>query len=162
MLFRSPGVGGHCIAVDPWFIVSKNPEESKLIHTARIVNENKPEWVIERIHLKVAEYLQSNTDATAKEVTIACYGLAFKPDIDDLRESPSAEITKALANGHSGKVIAVEPNIEELPHSFEHVPLVSLNTAIQQADIHVLLVDHKEFKEINNKFDFLVDTKGIW
>ena len=88
ILQPGPGVGGHCIAVDPWFIVSAAPEEARLIRTAREVNDSKPEWVIEKVKLAVAEYLMANPDKTAKDVTIACFGLAFKPDIDDLRESP--------------------------------------------------------------------------
>ncbi len=93
-----PGVGGHCIAVDPWFIVSKNPETAKLIHTARNVNDYKTEWVINKVKLAIAEFLQANPEKTAREVTVACYGLAFKPDIDDLRESPAMAITQKVAD----------------------------------------------------------------
>lgn len=115
ILQPGPGVGGHCIAVDPWFIVSKTPEQARLIRTAREVNDSKPQWVIEKVKVAVAELLQAYPDKTAKEVTIACYGLAFKPDIDDLRESPSVDITLKIAESHPGQVLTVEPNIEELP-----------------------------------------------
>src|SRR5690606_25496290 len=85
ILQPGPGVGGHCIAVDPWFIVAKSPEQARLIRTAREVNDSKPQWVIDQVKIKIAEFLQANSDKTIKDVTIACYGLAFKPDIDDLR-----------------------------------------------------------------------------
>ncbi|TOQ89825.1 UDP-N-acetyl-D-mannosamine dehydrogenase, partial [Vibrio parahaemolyticus] len=89
ILQPGPGVGGHCIAVDPWFIVSKTPEEAQIIHTARKVNDSKPDWVVDKTKMAIADFLLKNRDKTAKEVTIACYGLAFKADIDDLRESPA-------------------------------------------------------------------------
>src|SRR5690606_14051026 len=98
ILQPGPGVGGHCIAVDPWFIVSKTPEEARLIRTAREVNDSKPEWVINKVKQAVAEYLMENPDKTAKDVTIACFGLAFKADIDDLRESPALAITQHIAS----------------------------------------------------------------
>ncbi|TOM16030.1 UDP-N-acetyl-D-mannosamine dehydrogenase, partial [Vibrio parahaemolyticus] len=124
ILQPGPGVGGHCIAVDPWFIVSNTPAEAQLIHTARKVNDGKPEWVINKVKLAIAEFLQANPDKTAREVTVACYGLAFKPDIDDLRESPAMEITKEIAAMHSGRVIAVEPNIKKLPLNLQSVELL--------------------------------------
>lgn len=103
---------GHCIAVDSWFIVSKTPEEARLIRTAREVNDSKPEWVINKVKQAVAEYLMKNADKTAKDVTIASFGLAFKPDIDDLRESPALAVTQQIAADHPGVVLAVEPNIK--------------------------------------------------
>lgn len=96
ILQPGPGVGGHCIAVDPWFIVSATPDEAKLIRTAREVNDSKPEWVIEKVKLAIASYLMAHGDLSVKDVTIACYGLAFKPDIDDLRESPAMRITPSM------------------------------------------------------------------
>lgn len=162
ILQPGPGVGGHCIAVDPWFIVSKTPEEAQLIHTARKVNDSKPEWVVNKVKLLLADFLQANLDKTAKDVTIACYGLAFKPDIDDLRESPAMQIVKEIAAVHKGSVIAVEPNIHELSSSLENVELKSLSFAKSAADIHVILVDHKEFKAEQLNSSYLVDTKGIW
>ncbi|OOF02892.1 UDP-N-acetyl-D-mannosamine dehydrogenase [Salinivibrio sp. MA427] len=162
ILQPGPGVGGHCIAVDPWFIVSNTPEQSKLIHVARDVNDSKPSWVVEKVKLAIADYLQANPDKRVCEVTVACYGLSFKPDIDDLRESPAMQIVKKIVSLHSGNVIAVEPNIHELPSSLEQAQLESFEIAKKTADIHVLLVDHKEFKERKISSDFIIDTKGIW
>ncbi|MDB2386264.1 UDP-N-acetyl-D-mannosamine dehydrogenase [Shewanella sp.] len=162
ILQPGPGVGGHCIAVDPWFIVSKTPEEAKLIHTARLVNDAKPEWVIDKVKLAVAEFLQANPTKTVKDVTIACYGLAFKPDIDDLRESPALNITKQIAELHSGRVVTVEPNIKALPLSLGNIELLSTESAFECGDVHVMLVDHVEFKALNIDSGIIVDTKGIW
>jgi len=162
ILQPGPGVGGHCIAVDPWFIVSKTPEEAQIIHTARKVNDGKPEWVINKVKLAIADFLQANPDKTAREVTVACYGLAFKPDIDDLRESPAMAITQKIAEMHAGRVIAVEPNIESIPAKLKHVELVEFDTAEKEADVQVLLVDHKEFKGAAVVHGEVIDTKGIW
>ncbi|MBO2674530.1 UDP-N-acetyl-D-mannosamine dehydrogenase [Shewanella algae] len=162
ILQPGPGVGGHCIAVDPWFIVSKTPTEAQLIHTARKVNDAKPEWVIDKVKLAIADFLQANPNKTTKDVAIACYGLAFKPDIDDLRESPAMTITQKIAQMHVGRVIAVEPNIEQLPRKLEHMELLDFKSASEVADIHVLLVDHKEFKAEVIISNYIVDTKGIW
>ena len=162
ILQPGPGVGGHCIAVDPWFIVSKTPEEARLIHTARKVNDAKPEWVINQVKIVIAEYLQASPEKTSKNVTIACYGLAFKPDIDDLRESPAMSIVNKLSEIHSGNLIVVEPNIKSLLGTELKIELVDLETAKKTASIHVMLVDHKEFKFAKIDSDFIVDTKGIW
>ena len=162
ILQPGPGVGGHCIAVDPWFIVSKTPEQAQLIHTARKVNDSKPEWVINKVKIAIADFLQANPDKTAKDVTIACYGLAFKPDIDDLRESPAMNITDKLSVIHSGILIAVEPNIDSLVIAETNIKLVEFEVAKARADVHVLLVDHKEFKVSKLISGFIVDTKGIW
>jgi len=162
ILQPGPGVGGHCIAVDPWFIVSKTPEQAQLIHTARKVNDAKPEWVINKVKIAITDFLQANPDKTAKDVTIACYGLAFKPDIDDLRESPAMNITDKLSVIHSGVLIAVEPNIDSLVIGGANIELVDFEVAKARADVHVLLVDHKEFKVSKLISDFIVDAKGIW
>ncbi|MGV2989296.1 UDP-N-acetyl-D-mannosamine dehydrogenase [Vibrio sp. E150_011] len=162
ILQPGPGVGGHCIAVDPWFIVSKTPEEAQLIHTARKVNDAKPEWVINKVKLAIAEFLLANPDKKAREVTVACYGLAFKPDIDDLRESPAMAITKNIVQEHVGRVIAVEPNISQITGSINNVELTCMDYALKEAQIHVLLVDHKEFKYSLRPSNFIIDTKGIW
>ncbi|OCP94601.1 nucleotide sugar dehydrogenase, partial [Vibrio parahaemolyticus] len=162
ILQPGPGVGGHCIAVDPWFIVSKTPEEAQIIHTARKVNDGKPDWVINKVKLAIAEFLQANPDKTARDVTVACYGLAFKPDIDDLRESPAMAITQKIAEMHAGRVIAVEPNIDAVPEKLKHVELMDFEVAPKEADIQVLLVDHKEFKNCAIKTGLVIDTKGIW
>ncbi|MEZ7206952.1 UDP-N-acetyl-D-mannosamine dehydrogenase [Pseudoalteromonas sp. DY56-GL79] len=162
ILQPGPGVGGHCIAVDPWFIVSKTPNEANLIHTARKVNDAKPSWVIEKVKLAISDYLQDNPDKTAKDVTVACYGLAFKPDIDDLRESPALNITKCISEFHQGAVLAVEPNIANLAGVLDNVELADLKIAQENSNIHVVLVDHKEFKASQFHSKYLIDTKGIW
>lgn len=164
ILQPGPGVGGHCIAVDPWFIVSKTPEEARLIRTAREVNDSKPEWVINKVKQAVAEYLMENPDKTAKDVTIACFGLAFKPDIDDLRESPALAITLQIAATHPGPVLAVEPNIQRLPIEIDQkISLVSLEKA-QTAEVIVILVDHNTFKEsvfALKPYQQLIDTRCL-
>lgn len=162
ILQPGPGVGGHCIAVDPWFIVSKTPEHARLIRTAREVNDSKPEWVIEKVKVAIADFLLANPSKTVKDITVACYGLAFKPDIDDLRESPSMHIALQVSNFHAGNVVFVEPNIEELPAKIADKVLVDFSQASKSADIHLLLVDHKQFKGNKPESGHVVDTKGIW
>src|SRR5690554_6004814 len=147
ILQPGPGVGGHCIAVDPWFIVSETPDEARLIRTAREVNDSKPEWVLGKVREAVGEYLVANPDKTAKDVTIACFGLAFKPDIDDLRESPALMIAERILSTHAGGVMIVEPNVASLPAKCPlGGALVSTPEAISTADVLVLLVDHHSFK----------------
>ena len=166
ILQPGPGVDGHCIAVDPWFIVSKTPEQAHLVRTAREVNDYKPLWVIEKIKVAVAELLQKKIKKNAREITIACFGLAFKPDIDDLRESPALEITRAIASTHPGCVLAIEPNICHVPKSLkEKLELTNIEQALENADILVLLVNHKEFKHAltkNIKATKIIDTCGAW
>jgi UDP-N-acetyl-D-mannosaminuronic acid dehydrogenase len=140
------GVGGHCIAVDPWFIVSSCPQEARLIRAAREVNDAKPHWVVEKAQLALAQLLQAHPERSAKNVTIACYGLAFKPDIDDLRESPAMEVASALARAHPGPLLVVEPHIAALPDGpLSSAHLVSAEEALARADIAVFLVAHKAF-----------------
>lgn len=130
------GVGGHCIAVDPWFIVARDPENSRLIHAARNVNNYKTQWAIEQIKIAVA-------DASArlgKKPKVACLGLAFKPDIDDLRESPALHIAAQL-QGEGYDIVAVEPNIQ----SHAQLPLASLEDALATADVFAVLVKHRQF-----------------
>ncbi|MDP3815349.1 UDP-N-acetyl-D-mannosamine dehydrogenase [Pseudomonas sp.] len=162
ILQPGPGVGGHCIAVDPWFIVSKTPEQARLIRTAREVNDGKREWVINKVKLAVADFLQANPEKTTKNVTIACFGLAFKPDIDDLRESPAFEITKKIAGFHSGPVLAIEPNISDLPSDCLNLTLVDLEVGIRSSDLKVILVKHKEFHLLDEPHGVYVDTQGLW
>lgn len=165
ILQPGPGVGGHCIAVDPWFIVSQNPKQSRLIHTARLVNDGKPVWVIDQVKAAVADCL-TETGKRANEIKIACFGLAFKPNIDDLRESPAMNITQQVANWHSGKTFAVEPNIHELPTKLKGITeLVSTEQALKEADIVLMLVGHQQFKAIPGSQvtqKWIVDTKGVW
>jgi UDP-N-acetyl-D-mannosaminuronic acid dehydrogenase len=162
VLQPGPGVGGHCIAVDPWFIVSKTPNEARLIGTARLVNDKKPYWVLDKVDQAVREVAKKKGEAR-----IVCFGLAFKPDIDDLRESPSVEIALRLAEKYPGQVAAVEPNIEELPALLarQDVQLLSLAQGVQAGDVLVMLVDHCEFKAFKPTFGAdktVIDTKGIW
>jgi len=160
ILQPGPGVGGHCIAVDPWFIVSKTPEQARLIRTAREVNDSKPEWVIDQVKIKITEFLQANPEKTMKDVTVACYGLAFKPDIDDLRESPALNITKKLAE-QGLNILAIEPNIEKLPENMpSNIQLIQLADK-DKADIHLILVDHREFKKLSSIGAYFIDTKGL-
>ncbi|MDE9481770.1 UDP-N-acetyl-D-mannosamine dehydrogenase [Xenorhabdus bovienii] len=165
ILQPGPGVGGHCIAVDPWFIVSQNPAQSRLIHTARLVNDGKPLWVVDQVKAAVADCLVES-GKRADEIKIACFGLAFKPNIDDLRESPAVHITKMVAQWHVGQTVAVEPNVHELPNSLkERVELVDMQQALNEADVVLMLVDHSQFKAIAGreiKQKWVVDTKGVW
>lgn len=160
------GVGGHCIAVDPWFIVNKTPDLAKLIHTARLVNDGKPEWVIGKVNEAVIQVLKKNPTKTVADVKIACLGLAFKPDIDDLRESPALKITEKLAEKYPNQILAVEPNVDELPTKLadKGIKLVQLDDVLAVADVLVVLVDHKEFKgaQLIDVKGLVVDTKGIW
>ncbi len=147
------GVGGHCIAVDPWFIVHAGGEDAKIIRTAREVNNYKTEWTIEKIKNEALSFENKNS----KKAKIACMGLAFKADIDDLRESPALYITKRLiADGLD--ILAVEPNIE----SFDEFDIINYNEAIEKADIIVFLVKHQEFIGIETKKSILdfVDIKS--
>ncbi len=153
ILQPGPGVGGHCIAVDPWFIVSKTPEEAKLIHMARKVNDDKPHWVIDKIATKAERF---------KDPIIGCLGLAFKANIDDLRESPSLQIVRELKAKNVGALMVCEPNA---PVGFSELPLYSVEQVIKEADILVVLVDHEEFKRISGEFlkeKVVIDTRGIW
>ena len=133
------GVGGHCIAVDPWFIIHKDKENSKLIKTAREINIFKTEWVIDKIQQTVYRFEKENNT----KPTIACLGLAFKPNIDDLRESPALNVVNNLIDlGYN--IIAVEPNIIE----HKYLEIKSLDFAQENADIIVVLVAHEEFQSI--------------
>jgi UDP-N-acetyl-D-mannosaminuronic acid dehydrogenase len=167
ILQPGPGVGGHCIAVDPWFIVNKTPAQAKLIRAAREVNDSKPQWVLEKVKAAVEDYLLAHPSKTASQLTIACFGLTFKPDIDDLRESPALEIAHHIAKTHPGPVLAVEPNIVEIPTILKttKTELVAIETAFDRASVLVLLVDHKEFKQkslIQSTSQMIVDTRGQW
>ncbi|MBQ9183254.1 MAG: UDP-N-acetyl-D-mannosamine dehydrogenase [Neisseriaceae bacterium] len=159
------GVGGHCIAVDPWFIVHKTPDLAQIIHTARLVNDHKPQWVINKVNEAIIAASQKTGKGVA-DIKIACLGLAFKADIDDLRESPALKITAQLADKYPNQVWAVEPNVTALPQKLldKNIELVALDIALQQADVLVLLVEHKEFKSasIANSNAVVVDTKGIF
>jgi UDP-N-acetyl-D-mannosaminuronic acid dehydrogenase len=156
ILQPGPGVGGHCIAVDPWFIVDSAPEQARLIRAARTVNDDKPHWVIERVE---------NAARRFRDPTIACLGLAFKANIDDLRESPAVEIARELGLRFPGQVVAVEPNIRELPSSLdEALRLSDLRGVLAEADVIVILVDHMQFKQIDPirlQSKVVIDTRGL-
>ncbi len=160
ILRPGPGVGGHCIAVDPWFLVWTCPEEAKMIRLAREINDSKPQHVIHKI-----ETLSQQLN----DPSIACFGLSFKPDIDDLRESPALEIVKHLAqNNQKQQFFVVEPNISELPKDLKNlsnIQLTSTQQALEKAKVALMLVNHKEFYEIpasQLKDHHIVDTQGVW
>lgn len=161
ILQPGPGVGGHCIAVDPWFIVDSDPEQARLIRTAREVNDSKPRWVVE----KAKAALEGMTDPV-----IAALGLTFKANIDDLRESPAKEIAIRLASEIPGvQVQAVEPNLHALPEDLlelGNITLSEFDEAVSAADLVLVLVDHAEFKEASAAGYTcdgpVIDCRGVW
>jgi len=159
ILQPGPGVGGHCIAVDPWFIVDSAPDISNLIRTARQVNNSIPGHVVAAVKAAIDGM---------KYPVVACLGLAYKADIDDLRESPAVEITAAIADTRTARVLVVEPHLKNLPaclDKYENLTLTDLETALNQAEILVLLTDHLLFKELDQKRLIgkrVIDTRGIW
>ncbi|MDO8844257.1 MAG: UDP-N-acetyl-D-mannosamine dehydrogenase [Methylicorpusculum sp.] len=151
ILQPGPGVGGHCIAVDPWFIVARAPEYARLIKTAREVNDAKPHWVIEKVKASADKF---------KNPVIGCLGLAFKADVDDLRESPAVEIVKHIQEQNIGEVLVAEPNLV----SHKAFDLLPYQEVIKRSDIILLLVDHKPFKSLKAvelKEKILIDTRGV-
>lgn len=159
------GVGGHCIAVDPWFIVDSCPEQAKIVRMAREVNDNKPDWVLGKIREQLDQLHCINPSARRSDFTLACLGLSFKPNIDDLRESPALAITdNAVQLGC--KVMAVEPHIKSMPKKLaeQGVELVGLEAALQHADILVILVKHRAFVEHTETLSMtkrLIDVVGL-
>lgn len=157
ILQPGPGVGGHCIAVDPWFIVDSAPEQAKIIRAAREINDAKPHYVVDRVIQAANKF---------KSPVVACLGLAFKANIDDLRESPAVEIVRELADKSDARILAVEPHVSELPKALEgKVELIGADEAIGLADIIVLLVDHKQFMHIKSErlqSCVVIDTRGFW
>lgn len=157
ILQPGPGVGGHCIAVDPWFIVDSSPQNARLIKTAREVNDSKPGYVVEKVLSKADRF---------KRARVACLGLSFKANIDDLRESPAVEIVKELAVADAADVLVVEPHIQNLPSALSglsNVQLCGLSEALEQADIVLLLVNHSCFLDMNFEKlaeKILIDTRG--
>ena len=163
ILQPGPGVGGHCIAVDPWFIVSQAPQEARIIRAAREINDGKPEWVLAKVHQAAAEHAAE----TGRAARIGCFGLAFKPNIDDLRESPALAIATRLAALYPGQVEISEPYIRQLPAAFEgRATLVAPAEALRNCDVLVMLVDHDAFKALpqpgGQTGRRIVDTRGIW
>ena len=159
------GVGGHCIAVDPWFIVDSCPEEARLIKTARLVNDHKPQWVLDRIKDQLDRLHQQQPERPRAALKVACLGIAFKPDIDDLRESPALGIATQVAQlGCTAQI--VEPHIEELPANLQaaNCQLVGLDEALAQADVVAVLVRHTAFSESVGKLlthSAVVDAVGL-
>jgi len=152
ILRPGPGVGGHCIAVDPWFIVDACPQKTRLIKTARLVNDDKPHEVIRKIRAAAQKF---------KKPVIGLLGLSYKENIDDLRESPSVEIARRLNELNIGEIMICEPYCKSHPE----FKLSSLDDILRLADILVLLVPHKQFREIDREVvnrKILVDTCGIW
>lgn len=159
------GVGGHCIAVDPWFIVDTSPDDAKIIRMAREVNEHKPEWVVQKIKAAVADVLAAKPSKTMADIKVACLGLAFKSDIDDLRESPALEIAESIVQ-LGCELFVVEPNIEKLPNSFDlgRMKLCSLEFSLVNADVVCVLVKHSQFIEfVSNIRDHgkIIDSVGL-
>lgn len=152
------GVGGHCIAVDPWFIVNRTPDETNLIRMARVVNDSKPAWIFEKVRTAVAAKERS---------TIACFGLSFKPNIDDLRESPALAIVARICRELSGEVLVVEPNIDALPVELQltgNVELTDGEAALSRADVVVLLVNHRGFSALRQRISThrcVIDAIGL-
>lgn len=160
ILQPGPGVGGHCIAVDPWFLVAAAPDESRLIRTAREVNDAKPDYVLGRMSQAVSDH---------PGAVVAVLGLAFKANVDDLRESPSLHIAERFAAEHPHvEVLVVEPHVSELPPSLRGRPAVTLSgldDALARADIVTLLVDHAPFTAIERDRlvdKVVIDTRGTW
>ena len=152
ILQPGPGVGGHCIAVDPWFIVDAAPDHARLIRMAREVNDSKPHYIVEKIRKQAEKF---------KAPVIGCLGLAYKNDVDDLRESPALEITRHLLRQKIGTIMACEPYVKE----FAEFPLHPLEKVLKESDIIVLLVNHRQFLDIDRellKEKIVIDTRGIW
>ena len=159
VLRPGPGVGGHCIAVDPWFIVHAAPELTPLIRAARQVNNDKPLRVVDQV-LAACRKL--------KRPDVACLGLSYKADVGDLRESPSIVVVQRLHASISGRVLVVEPHIKTLPRDLadgKRIELVDLDEALAAAEVIVLLTDHWLFRDINPQRladKLVIDTRGLW
>lgn len=150
ILNPGPGVGGHCIAVDPWFIVDRAPQHSRLIRTAREVNDSKPEWVLNRLRAMARKF---------HKPVIGCLGVAFKADVDDLRESPACEIVTRAIDERLGEVLVCDPNIK----SHARFDLRRLDEVLDRSDIVVLLVDHRQFRKLTAaqlREKIVIDTRG--
>lgn len=161
ILQPGPGVGGHCIAVDPWFIVHANPHSARMIKLARIINDDKPNWVISKIKQTIKNVLLKGADKTENDISVAFYGLAFKANIDDFRESPALKIVTEIHASHPGEVIIIDPNInEQNTFGFE---IVTNASAADGCDIHVMLVDHDEFRGTHAPAGkAIIDVRGVW
>ncbi len=159
ILRPGPGVGGHCIPVDPWFIVDSQPGRTPLIQAARMVNDGKPEWVAR----KVAEMCSD-----LEGPVVACLGLAYKSDTDDLRESPAISVVRSIRGMFGGPILIVEPHLEALPEemlSYGSYELVDLQSALDAAHVVVLLTDHSSFLDVDPRSltgKKVLDSRGVW
>jgi UDP-N-acetyl-D-mannosaminuronic acid dehydrogenase len=160
ILNPGPGVGGHCIAVDPWFLVNASPEKAGLIRQARLVNDSKPNYVVQKVLTAVA---------SIDKPVVACLGLSFKADVDDLRESPSINICERLAQEKDINLMVVEPHVDNLPEQLDEMDNIiksEMQEAILAADLVLLLVDHKVFNDIPSSGlldgKLVIDTRGQW
>jgi UDP-N-acetyl-D-mannosaminuronic acid dehydrogenase len=154
ILSPGPGVGGHCISVDPWFLVHAAPKLTPLMRTAREVNDGKPHYVVEHILELAKQFAQPR---------IGCLGLTYKADVDDLRESPAVEIVRELRKRCDGEVLACDPYVS--PQRFTEFPLFSFEEVIAHCPMLVLLTDHRQFKDIPRRVlqeKVIVDTRGVW
>ncbi|WP_339800282.1 UDP-N-acetyl-D-mannosamine dehydrogenase [uncultured Marinobacter sp.] len=159
------GVGGHCIAVDPWFIVDSAPEQSRIIRAAREINDGKPDWVLAKVERAMMAMEADKPGIQRSDIKVACLGVAFKPDIDDLRESPALHITQAIA-GLGCQVLVVEPNVSELPPSLQagNIHQANMLQVLQTADITCVLVKHASFIEVRSllqQVEGLIDVVGL-
>jgi UDP-N-acetyl-D-mannosaminuronic acid dehydrogenase len=162
ILKPGPGVGGHCIAVDPHFLAQASPTETLLIQRARVINDARPDWVVEKVTTKIQEKGRNLGD-----ISIACFGLTFKKDVDDLRGSPAKHVVERLSEFGFKEISVVDPHVKSLSDASlaPHVNLLSQDGALAGADMCVLLVDHTEFcsispEQLENKL--IVDTRGVW
>jgi UDP-N-acetyl-D-mannosaminuronic acid dehydrogenase len=159
ILRPGPGVGGHCIAVDPWFIISAVGDSAKIMRASREVNDSMPERVTRKVIAAADRF---------RDPKIACLGLSYKANIDDMRESPALHVVESLAAAKAGEILVVEPHVRELPKSlreFRNVRKVELAQAMKDADVIVLLVDHRQFHRIDRgilDIKVVIDTQGIW
>jgi UDP-N-acetyl-D-mannosaminuronic acid dehydrogenase len=154
ILQPGPGVGGHCISVDPWFLVHSAPDQSKLMRTAREVNDAKPNFVVEQVR---------RAAGALEQPVIGCLGLAYKPDVDDFRESPSLQIVETLARQDVGELLVCEPFAG--PAQFAEYRMATLDRVLERSDIIVLLTDHSEFRELDAarlEDKIVIDTRGAW
>ena len=161
VLRPGPGVGGHCISVDPWFLHQLDPVNSELIALARNINDGRPTVVISEIQELLSKVGKDNPKLT-------CMGLSFKKNVDDLRNSPSLEIVEQLLRERNVEIAVVEPHLDRLPDNLavhSNVSLVRMEQAIKWADVIVVLVDHDCFQIENKtilKGKYILDTRGIW
>lgn len=157
------GVGGHCIAVDPWFIVDRTPAQARLIRTAREVNDSKPNWVIGQVAQALKNLIAQRPGTKEEQLKIAVLGLAFKPNIDDLRESPALHVAEHLVRSTRAQLRFVEPNVKSLPRTLEAGSLVALDAGLDGADIVLVLVGHREFADLAGKLgaqQVVIDAVG--